>query len=65
MSGTAFLRRHGWQMGRDLWWHRRLPEAGHSFATAVLQQAQWLELELDALKRERSAQMEGTEKHER
>lgn len=52
-------------MGRDLWWHRRLPEAGHSFATAVLQQAQWLELELDALKRERSAQMEGTEKHER
>lgn len=45
MSGTAFLRRHGWKLGSDLWWHDRLPMAGHSFGTAVLQQAMWFEQE--------------------
>ena len=43
MSATEFLRRHGWKMGQDLWWHDRLPSAGHHIQSALLQQAQWLE----------------------
>jgi membrane-bound lytic murein transglycosylase B len=46
MSGTQFLREHGWQLGRELWWHQRLPEQGHSFGTALLQAAQWLAQDL-------------------
>lgn len=42
MSGEAFLRAHGWKLGRELWWHRRLPDAGHDMGAAILQQAQWL-----------------------
>lgn len=52
MSATAFLRRHGWKLGQDLWWHERLPLAGHHHGSALLQQAQWLEQELAALKTE-------------
>ncbi len=42
MSGEQFLRAHGWKLGRNLWWHNRLPEQGHQFEAALLQQAQWL-----------------------
>lgn len=44
MSGDAFLRSHGWKMGQAHWWHDRLPGVGFHFATALLQQAQWLDL---------------------
>ena len=42
MSGEQFLRAHGWKLGRNLWWHDRLPEQGHQFEVALLRQAQWL-----------------------
>lgn len=42
MSGEQFLRAHGWKLGRNAWWHDRLPSAGHAYGSALLQQAQWL-----------------------
>jgi membrane-bound lytic murein transglycosylase B len=61
VSGTAFLRRHGWKSGAGYWHHERLPSAAHVFESALLQQAQWQEQELEALKRERSAHTEEPE----
>ncbi len=50
MSGEQFLRAHGWKQGQGLWFHDRLPLAGHTMGVAILQQAQWLALQVEDIR---------------